>query len=274
MFGNIAGDSDFKSRDRSQPPVGSLTVREIYRRYREKWFLEEVYEDLKNWNEWWEQNRQIADGLLAWGSNPYHDIFGANSELIGMNERQGAALESGLDNSPMYDDIPFDQDKHCLKLADVGLIGLYIADCKALADIASILGKEEEASKFRDKASRFSQGLMTLWDEESGIFLNKRMDTGEFSKRISPTHFYALYSDLVTAEQVQRMVNEHFYNPEEFWGEWMMPSIALEGTYMGAYEFPCLSGTEKPSSEKSLQGFSGKIQEITPKRMAGTRSRS
>jgi putative isomerase len=223
---NFAGDCDFKSRDRSQPPVGSLTVREIFRRYQEKWFLEEVYEDLRIWNQWWEDNRQIEDGLLAWGSNPFADIFGASSELQGMNAGQGAAYESGLDNSPMYDDIPFDEEKHCLKLADVGLTGLYVADCKALADIASVLGKEEEAKELRAKADRFSKGLMTLWDEKTGMFLNKRTDTGEFSYKISPTHFYALYSDHVTKKQAERMVEEHFYNPEEFWGEWIMPSIA------------------------------------------------
>ena len=30
------------SEDRSQPPVGSFVVKEIYRRFGEKWFLEEV----------------------------------------------------------------------------------------------------------------------------------------------------------------------------------------------------------------------------------------
>lgn len=223
---NYAGDSDIKSRDRSQPPVGSLTVREIYRKYREKWLLEEVYDDLYVWNKWWEDNRQIEDGLMAWGSNPFESIYGGKSEWIGVDDTLGAALESGLDNSPMYDDIPFNKEKHCMELADVGLTGLYIMDCNALADIADVLGRTEDAESLRKKADKFSKGLMTLWDDETGIFLNKRTDTGEFSYRISPTNFYALYSSDVTKEQAERMIKEHFYNPEEFWGEWIMPSIS------------------------------------------------
>jgi putative isomerase len=226
FVGNFASDCEIKSRDRSQPPVGSITVKEIYRKYRDKWFLEEVYDDLLVWNKWWEEHRQIEEGFLAWGSDPYEAVYGGLSEIEGVNDTKGGAYESGLDNSPMYDDIPFDKDKHCMKLADVGLMGLYIADCNALAEIADILGKTEDADELRKRSEKFSKGLMTLWDEETGMFLNKRTDTGEFSYRMSPTNFYALYSSHITKEQARRMVTEHFYNPDEFWGEWIMPAIS------------------------------------------------
>jgi glycogen debranching enzyme len=29
-----------------------------------------------------------------------------------------------------------------------------------------------------------------------------------------------------TQAQAERMINEHFFNPAEFWGEWILPSIA------------------------------------------------
>ena len=37
---NFSASNNLKSRDRSQPPVGGMMVREIYHRYPEKWFLE------------------------------------------------------------------------------------------------------------------------------------------------------------------------------------------------------------------------------------------
>jgi hypothetical protein len=37
---------DIRTQDRSQPAVGSMVVREIFRRFRERWFVEEVYNDL------------------------------------------------------------------------------------------------------------------------------------------------------------------------------------------------------------------------------------
>jgi len=29
-----------------------------------------------------------------------------------------------------------------------------------------------------------------------------------------------------TREQAQRMIDEHFFNPDEFWGDWILPAIA------------------------------------------------
>jgi putative isomerase len=222
---NFAKATGAKSLDRSQPPVGSMVARELYRKFQEKWFLEEIFEDLLEWNRWWNAYR-VNKGLLSWGSNPCETGLGDSWELGGMNERQGAAYESGLDNSPMYDDIPFNKEKHVMELADVGLTSLYIMDCDSLAEIARVLGKSREEKELKSRADLFRTNLASLWSEEKGIFLNQRTDSGEFSYRISPTNFYPLLARAASQEQAERMVKEHFYNPKEFWGEWVMPSIS------------------------------------------------
>jgi hypothetical protein len=222
---NFSTVCNLKSRDRSQPPVGSMVFRELYRKFGERWLLAEVFDDLLAWNRWWVAHRD-HDGLLSWGSDPYEPLTGAHWEHTGVNERFGAALESGLDNSPMYDDIPFDPQTHLLQLADVGLNGMYVLDCEALADIAHILGRQTETTELRQRAQEYRRNLAALWDEKTGIFLNRRTDTGEFSHRLSPTNFYALLGHAATPDQAQRMMAKHFYNPAEFWGDWIMPSIA------------------------------------------------
>ncbi|MDZ7319854.1 MAG: trehalase family glycosidase [candidate division KSB1 bacterium] len=221
---NFSAPRNLKSRDRSQPPVGSMMVLEIYKKFPEKWFLEEVFDRLLTWNRWWEKNRD-HDGYLCWGSNPFKPIRNDPREMV-QNEFQAAAYESGLDNSPMFDDVPFDTTTHLLQQADVGLMGLYIGDCEALGKIASILGREKEAGELKAREEKYQAKLQTLWDDDFGLFLNKRLDTGELSRRISPTNFYALIGKAATQEQAERMINEHFYNPKEFWGEWVLPSIA------------------------------------------------
>ncbi|HVW59318.1 MAG TPA: hypothetical protein VHC48_04760, partial [Puia sp.] len=60
------------SWDRSEPPVGAILVLDIYKRYKEKWFLEEVYDELLTWNRWWAAHRTIK-GYLAWGSDKVPD---------------------------------------------------------------------------------------------------------------------------------------------------------------------------------------------------------
>jgi hypothetical protein len=221
---NLSASKGIKSSDRSQPPVGSFVVREIYRQYKEKWFLHETFQKLLTWNRWWENNRD-TDGFLCWGSSPFEPYLRDLDKNA--HTRYGAALESGLDNSPMYDDIPFDPIRNQLKLADVGLMSLYIMDCEALSDIAGELGKEDIKSELLNRAEKYRKNLKKLWSEKEGIYLNKRLDTNEFSYSISPTNFYPLLAKAPSQKQAERMINEHFYNPEEFWGDYIMPSIAF-----------------------------------------------
>ena len=231
-------DAFVKSRDRSQPPVGSFCVREIYRKYQEKWFLELLYDKLLTWNRWWTNKRDIG-GLLAWGSNAYQAQNGNYWELpaSGVGNRQGASFESGMDNSPMYFDIPFDPEKEVLKLWDVGLNSLYIMDCLALADIAEVLGKDNDFKELTERAKKYSSSLNKLWNEKVGLYCNRRTDTGEFSTRLSPTCFYPLLTDVPDNRQIDRMMKEHFYNPEEFYGEWMIPSVPRNDSTFKAQDY-------------------------------------
>jgi hypothetical protein len=220
---NFYAVNDYKSRDRSQPPVGSLAVWNIYSKYKEKWFLELVYDKLLTWNRWWDKNRN-TDGLLCWGSNPYEKVTYRYWETTGINGTFGGALESGLDNSHMYDEIPFDKERHMQKLNDAGLSGLYVMDCDLLAKIAAELGKTEDVRELRARGDLYRKNLSMLWDDKRGLYYNRRTDTGEFSPRISPTNFYPLLASAPTQQQAERMVKEHLLNPEEFWGEWVIPS--------------------------------------------------
>ena len=111
-------------------------------------------------------------------------------------------------------------------LADVGLMGLYVADCDALSTIATQLGRIPEAEELTGRAARYRARLSTLWDEKMGIFLNRNLITGRLSPRISPTNFYPLLAKAATRQQANRMVHEHLLNPTEFDGDFALPSIA------------------------------------------------
>ena len=166
--------------------------------------------------------------MLCWGSDPYVPLADAHFEVNSVGDWQGAAFESGLDNSPMYDDVPYNKQTHLMELADVGLNGMYVMDCLALADIAGVLGRHAEARELRERAKEFQIALRALWHEESAMFLNLRTDSGEYSQRLSPTNFYALLGRGATQEQAEAMIAKHFYNPEEFWGD-VGPALHLAG---------------------------------------------
>jgi glycogen debranching enzyme len=210
-----------KSWDRSQPPVGGLMVREIYKRYPERWFLEAVFDPLLDWNRWWPTRRDNG-GLLSYGSHPAKNPF---NEPATQSWRT-AGYESGMDDSPMYDGVPFDPETHTLALQDVGLTSLVIADSEALAEMADLLGRREEAHELRERARSLREAMERLWDEATGLYLNRRTDTGELSRRLSPTLFYPLLAMVPSESRAKRIVTEHLLEPGEFWGRWVLPSIS------------------------------------------------
>lgn len=220
---NYARAGNWKSFDRSEPPVGAITVLGIYRKFGDLWFLRQTFPALLKWNLWWSQHRDI-DGYLTWGSDGQN--LPGDLDDASRGTREGAILESGLDNSPMYDDTTYDPQSHLLQFADVGLLSLYIADCDALATMADTLGRADDARQLRDRREKYTLKLQSLWNPDLGIFLNKDLHTGQFSKRLSPTNFYPLIAHVATADQAQAMLQRHLLNPEEFWGEWVIPSIA------------------------------------------------
>jgi hypothetical protein len=225
---NFATVCDLKSYDRSQPPVGSLVVLGLYRTFGDKWLPEMLFDDLLRWNRWWDSARRDGD-LLCWGSDPFAPRVGAHFETAEVDNAVGPMMESGLDNSPMWDGVPFDSSKHLQCLHDAGLNGLYVRDCESLEALAVILGRDTEAGELRARGDRYRQAIQErLWDEEAGLFLNRRTDTGERSSRTSPTNFYPLLGGAGTDAQATRMMTEHLLHPARFGGEFVLPSISRD----------------------------------------------
>ena len=223
---NWGGGTGAKMNDRSMPQVGATMVREVYRRFRDKWFLAEVFDALLSNNRWYAKNRTIQ-GYICLGSQSFTPIVKTWEETNGQGKILGAKFELGLDNSPMYDDTPFDEKTGMMQQADVGQMSLHIADCEALSEIAAILGKPAEAQELLQRADFYQSKLNDLWDDKAGIYKNKVLTDGSLSNRISPTSFFPLLCNgAASPAQVERLVHDHLLNEQEFWGEWVIPTIA------------------------------------------------
>ena len=219
---NYARAGNWKSNDRSEPPVGAITVLGLYRKFHDRWFIDDAFAPLLSWNRWWNEHRQMQ-GFIVLGSDPENEPVNVDDGSKGT--WQGAVYESGLDNSPMYDGTFYNKQTHLLEYADVGMTSLYVADCDALAEIADALDKGAEAKELRERAERYRAKLQTLWDEKTGMFLNKDLHTGKMNTRLSPTNFYPMLAKAATPEQAKTMIEKHLTNPAEFWGEYVIPSI-------------------------------------------------
>jgi hypothetical protein len=152
----------------------------------------------------------------------------------------------------MWDDAIFDSASHRMLMADVGLMSLYIADCQSLSEIAAILGNAGDAKELTERAEKYSKKLETLWDDQFGLYLNKDLVTGKPSHRLTPTLFYPLLTKVPSMDQASRMMKEHFYNPNEFWGEYILPSVARNDKVFNDNQYLSL---------KSLKNYSREIDQ-------------
>jgi hypothetical protein len=216
MLPNRVSDDKGRTDDRSQPPVGGYAVLKAYlgsglsdeTRYRP--LLDRAYPVLRDWHAWWAAARRGPHGLLAWGSDPVPGDPGSAT-------LDRAKRESGLDDSPMYDDAALDPATHTMNLADVGLNALYAADAEALAHLARVLGLPPDPH---------DADLEALWDAERGRYGNRWAD-GTFSAHTSPTLLYPLLAGAPDPDRA-RAVAENLLRPEVLGGDPPLPSTARD----------------------------------------------
>ncbi|MGW0201963.1 MGH1-like glycoside hydrolase domain-containing protein [Nonomuraea sp. NPDC003201] len=241
---NVEQGTGRTTHDGSQPPVGSLVARELFRRFGDRWFLEECFEPLLSWNRWWWRVRRDGD-LLCAGSTYFDPEFPSPQDIPRVHQHFGATCETGWDNHPVFEDVPFDQAKSLLAAHDVGLNSLYAADCEALADIADVLGDREAAAELRERHAAVVAAMESLWDEPSGVYRSRRTDTGLPTERLSTMSFYPLLAGVGAGERTRRMVSGLLMTDDGFGGEWLLPTSPRgepvdvgEGSYWAGRAWP------------------------------------
>ncbi|MBN1917085.1 MAG: hypothetical protein JW889_04170 [Verrucomicrobia bacterium] len=228
---NYAVSHGALSRDRSQPPVGAFCTWKVHCLAPDIARLRGLYPKLLRWHRWWWPHRDgNGDGLLEWGSGtatyayPFLDRQLGDAHLV--SDRQYAAFESGLDNSPVFDEAAFDAASRTLKLATVDLNALLCADSECLARIARECGDERTARALeREHAAHAARINELMWSKRHGAYLNRTWD-GRLSDVLTPMIFYPLMAGVASEAQAERLVNEHLLNPDEFWGDHVIPSVA------------------------------------------------
>ncbi len=233
-WGNLPNWRSAKNgcRDHSQPPVGSFLTLRVYLRCGDRENLKWAYPVLKKWLFFWRKNSAKhkkrdgnGNGLLEWGSDtPLLSPAQPPWELKA-DGRQRAAWESGQDDLPNFDHVPFNEKTHTLEMDCVDLSSLHALDLWAMGKIAEVLGKKKEAEKFfllyREMAKRIND---LLWD---GDFYMDRFWNGSFSSHRASSNFYPLLAGIVPEERAAKLI-KHLKNPEEFWGEFVIPTISRD----------------------------------------------
>ena len=183
--------------DVTKPPLVAWAAWKLYEYDGDSEFLNEIYEPIVRWNQWWfNKNDQDHNGLCEY-AHPF---------------------SSGLDDSPLWDEgMPVESPD----------LNTYLCmQEETLGKIAQVIGEEEQAKKWFTHANDLAQRMLqNMWDEEAGLFWASR-----HHQRINvrtPFNLFPFMTGKMPTGVTQRLVN-HLTDEKQFWPKFPVPSVALD----------------------------------------------
>lgn len=191
----------------SKPPVFAYATMEVYRRTGNRALLENTYDRLVRNAEFWQKNRR--DGRLF--------FYSSYQKGTPAEERKWAQWESGLDDSPRW-------DNGIVNLFPVDLNGYMLLTYRSLAEMAERLGRD--GRRWADEAEALAEEIeATFWDEAQGAYVDRDRFTGAFSTCLTPASFLPLFVGTASAERAKKMA-DLAADPKKF--NATMPTVAFD----------------------------------------------
>jgi len=243
-YGKLLNANRSYQLDRSHPPLLTQMILAVYERILDKDWLEEHREDCNSfYNFWTSSAHSIPDVDLsryyAKSMRPAPEVVYSEVDHLGRNHYQRvkeyyrlhriqaydvrryynfrkdtlkplfyradrSARESGFDPSSKYGPLNADIVNH----APICLNSLLYQMELDLSKIHSLLGKEQEAKKWREQATHRAAVInYYCWDEDLGYYFDYNFVMERTRPYIFATTFYPLWAGIATHAQAQRVVH-------------------------------------------------------------------
>ncbi|MBI3243497.1 MAG: hypothetical protein HYZ49_14535 [Chloroflexi bacterium] len=183
--------------DVTKPPLVAWAAWKLFEADGDREFLDEIYEPIVRWNNWWfEKNDLDGNGLCEY-QHPF---------------------SSGLDDSPLWDEgMPVEAPD----------LNTYLClQQESLAKMATIIGEKADAEMWAGRAEALAQRIIrSMWDEEAGLFWARK---GGAPIRVrTPFNLFPLITGRMPSEIATRLVG-HLTDKNQFWPQFPVPTVALD----------------------------------------------
>jgi putative isomerase len=181
----------------TKPPILAWAALKLHEKDPDIDFLQEIYVPLVRLYAWWfTMNDDDGDGLAQY-NHPY---------------------SSGLDDSPLWD--------YGMPVESPDLNTYLCVQMGSLAVIAEMLGMDAEGAMWRRRAASIVRRMIDdFWDDESGYFWALHEEQPIPVR--TPFNLYPLWTGQLPNE-IRERVLAHLTNPDEFWGEYVIPTVARD----------------------------------------------
>lgn len=185
---------------RSQLPYLALMIKDVYESSRDKKWLEQAFKTAKKeYNGYWLDSCHLSET----GLSRFYDESG--DKAVGDYKKTHtykSRAEASWDMSPRFDD----EDIHDLLPVDLNC-NLYQYE-NDFEKFAEILGKREEAARWRKKAvKRKGKINEMMWGEKDGLFFDYNFKIGKRKKIKSLAAYQAMFVGLVSKNQAGKLKN-------------------------------------------------------------------
>lgn len=186
--------------DVTKPPLLGWVVWKLYQTDGDREFLEELYEPIVRWNNWWlDSSNTDGDGLCEY-LHPF---------------------SSGLDDNPTWDG--------GMPVTSPDLNTYLVMQMECLGRIANVIGLPVEARDWEERAQAHLQRMIAyLWDSEAGLFWAKHK--GKPIQVRTPFNLFPLLTGRLPHDIAARLV-DHLTNSTEFWPKYPIPSVAMDDPF-------------------------------------------
>jgi len=188
---------------------------EIFKITNDKKFLEEAYKSGKKFYEYYTANRDSdGDGLCEWGAH--------------------AVLESVRDARVAV----WDEVADPINFEGLDLNIMLVNEANSLSQMATILGMNEDAVKFKDDAEKRKSMINELmWDDDTKFYYQITKDDHTFSfnkendlKRKEIIAFLALWANVADEKKAEYLI-KHLTDEKTFWRKYGIPTLSADDSY-------------------------------------------
>ncbi len=194
----------------SNPPILFLSVAYYYLNNKDLNSLKIWYPYLIDYINWWENNRRVGwnENLFTWGGNSAFE----------------AGLESGWDNSPLWEHFGYDEENKKFTTASTMATGLIILSYRILEILSKILGKSDQEIKFKNRRKEIIESIEKhLWSPNLEAYLPTNSD-GSQVEIITPGIYYTGFTSEINRDRFERSL-KYLKNPQALGGDFLIPTL-------------------------------------------------
>lgn len=180
----------------TKPPLAAWAVWNVYEQTKDVEFVKELYSRLRQYHQWWYQNRDHdRNGLCEYGSTD--------------GTRIAAAWESGMDNAVRFDSATMmkNNDKAwSLNQESVDLNAYLYAEKLYMAKLSDVINAGE-AQRWKSEAAFLLPLIQkSFYSKTKGYFYDRRVETGERIPIEGPEAWICLWAGVAMPAQAKAVV--------------------------------------------------------------------